>query len=629
MRELNLVEEHIQAMSALRDRDLKNKASEVFRHWRRVHRKTGAVSIEARIKALSLTAAIVERTLRMRPYRVQILASLALLERCAVQMSPGEGKTLSIAMAAVLNGWPGPCHVITANDYLARRDAEFLEPLYKFCGLNVSFVDHEVQPSELASRYQADIVYATGKQLLADFLRDRLLLKGTDDPQRRLLWELRSTSHIRRPVMRGLYSAVVDEADSVLIDEAVTPLIISRPDDNRLLLEAAQISRDIVDELEPHEDYIIDEIFRDVHFSDRGEERVKELTQRLSPLWRAPERRHDLLSQAIIARDMFHRDRHYVVEDGKVIIVDENTGRVMPGRSWSYGMHQAVEAREGVELTKPSRTMARMSFQDFFRRYHSLAGASGTLHGIGGELWGAYRLPVFRVSTRLPSLLRVKPPTHFNDREEKLRAMIMMVRELNQKGAPILVGTRRIMDSEILADALRGSGIPCMVLNAKQHAHEAEVIAIAGERGRVTVATNMAGRGTDIKLGPGVEELGGLHVLMFEPHESARVDWQLFGRAGRQGSPGQAQPFASMDEDLLRHHLPAVVKPLWWLAHVPRYRHWLMGSLLWIAQQRAQWRAWVQRKRLLRRESEVNKQLSFTSDHDLAAGLSDSPVDRR
>jgi preprotein translocase subunit SecA len=612
-RELDEVQEQVRRLEALGSPELKKTAFDLHCRWRRIHCKTGPEHVLARRTGVALATVAAERTVGMSPFPVQLLASLALLERCAVQMSPGEGKTLSIAVAAVLNGWAGPCHIFTANDYLARRDAESMGPLYRFCGLDVSFVDHEAQGPELSKRYQADIVYGTGKQMLADYLRDKILLEGAVDPQQRLLWELRSRSR-SRPVMRGLFSAIIDEADSVLIDEAITPLIISGQEDNPMLLESALTAREMVDELVRDEDYVIDELFRDVHFSSQGEARLKELTSKLSPLWQTPERRHDLISQAIIARDLFEKDRHYVVEDGKIVIVDENTGRVMPGRSWSYGMHQAVEAREGVELTNPSKTLARMSFQEFFRRYHFLSGASGTLHGIRGELWSSYRLPVFRVPTRLTSLLKVSRHLVFQDREEKLQAIVHVAANLHQKGCPVLLGTRRIQDSEILAEILQGLGINCEVLNAKHYDCEAEIVAMAGQAGMVTVSTNMAGRGTDIKLGMGVEKRGGLRVLMFESHESARVDWQLFGRAGRQGAPGHAQPFAALDEDLLNRHLPALLKPMLWSGQPSFCRRFFLPLLLWIAQQRAQWRAWIQRRRLQRREKEVSKQLSFTSD---------------
>lgn len=576
-----------------------------------------------REEALALIAIALERSLSMTPYPVQMQAALAMYDGFIVQMAPGEGKTLSIAMAAVLYGWSGhPVHIMTANDYLARRDAEQMSPMYQFCGLSAGFLLPEMDPAELTRQYGSAIVYATGKQVLADYLRDQLILLGANDPLRRQLWLLRQKGLAKRtPVMRGLYTALVDEADSVLIDEATTPLIISAPEKNPMLTDAVTIARSLVDALEKGRDYLDPEHTRDVRFTEEGEKKLAALTPKLPPLWRVRERCHDLLAQAIMARDVFQRDRHYVIDEDKVVIIDENTGRMMPGRSWSYGLHQAIEAREGVEITHPSQTLARMSFQRFFCHYHRLAGASGTLQGIERELWRTYGLLTLRIPHRLPSRLRVKPYRHFPGRSAKLAAVLEETRRLHDSKLPVLLGTRRISDSEILAECLRDQGLHCDVLNAKEHLKEAEIIAMAGQAGRITVATNMAGRGTDIHVLADMARKGGLQVLMLEPHESARVDWQLFGRAGRQGAPGCAQPFVALDDDLLRRHLPFWLKPLYWLADIPIFRGACIRLLLPLAQQQAQWQAWFMRKQIMKREKLLNEQLSFAGEEDLAADL--------
>jgi preprotein translocase subunit SecA len=320
------------------------------------------------------------------------------------------------------------------------------------------------------------------------------------------------------------------------------------------------------------------------------------------------------LGQAVVARDLFERDRHYIVQDGEVVIVDENTGRTMPGRSWSYGLHQAVEARAGVEMTEPARTVARMSFQDFYARYQHLSGASGTLQGVGFELWRTYGLPSVVVPPRLPNRLRVPGPRHFATWSAKFDALIDAAVALQQEGKAVLVGTRRISDSERVAEALASRGVECAVLNAKQHDQEAMVIAAAGEVGRVTVATNMAGRGTDILLSEQVLINGGLQVLMLEPHESSRVDWQLFGRAGRQGAPGFARAYVSLEDDLLKRHIAWFAKPLAWLAAFPPCRTVLITPLVWLAQARAQALAWSSRKSLRSFEKRLNRQLAFVGD---------------
>jgi preprotein translocase subunit SecA len=625
-RELDHIVAEAVAMIAILQPLDDGQINERLRHCRSQFRRHGGSPHKQRDRlprseALALVAVIAERSVIMRPYPVQLLAALGMFEGCLVQMAPGEGKTLSAAIAAVLHGWSGhPCHLMTANEYLAGRDAVLMAPLYQRCGLTVASVAQQMRPEQLAEAYRADIVYGTGQQLLADYLRDQLLLAGADDPLRRQLWQLRSGEG-RRPVMRGLHTAIIDEADSLLIDEATTPLIISAPGNNPLLVAAVRAACQLVDRLVVGVHYQDPLRSREIRFTPAGERLLEGLTEHLPPLWHAKERRDDLLAQAIMARDLFQRDRHYVVRDGKVHIVDENTGRVMEGRSWSFGLHQAVEAREGLELTQPPITLARMSFQRFYCHYHRLCGASGTLQGIERELWSTYGLLTLRIPPRLPSRLRVAPPHHFRSSAAKREAIQKRVAELHRMGVPVLVGTRRISDSERLAAELDERGISCAVLNAKEHAHEAEVVAEAGRSGRVTVATNMAGRGTDIHLAPGIAERGGLHVLMVEPHESARVDWQLFGRAGRQGAPGVAEWFVALEDDLLRRHLPWLLLPLLALAQLPQLRRPLLRLMVPIAQRRAQWQAWRSRRQLVKRDKTVNEQLSFAGSHDLAASL--------
>ncbi len=578
----------------------------------RLTRPGAAQARGLRVQALAAVAVAAQRTVDKAPYPVQLLAALAMHEGLLVQMAAGEGKTLAVALAGVLHGWGGrPCHVVTANDYLAGRDAELMGPLYRRCSVAVSAVEHGLAPDQLRARYDADVVYGTSKQFLADHLFDQIVLEGAIDPVRRRIRELQPATGAVRT--RGLHTAIVDEADSVLIDEANTPLIISAPQPNPLLVSAVLAAREVAEEMQAGADYTVDLEFRDIEFTPAGRRRLEALTRRLPPVWHAPERRDDLVRQALSARELYLRDRHYIVQEGKVEILDENTGRVMPGRSWSYGLHQAIEAREGVQITHPSRTMARMSFQEFFRHYHRLGGASGTLQGVRQELWWTYGLLTFVVPTRLPSQLQVPPPRHFADGAAKWQALVDAVERLHRQGHPVLVGTRRLADSETLQARLQARGLTCAVLNAKQLEQEAEIVAEAGKAGRITVATNMAGRGTDILIGPLVASQGGLHVLMLEPHESVRVDWQLFGRAGRQGQPGHAQAYAALDDDLLRRHLPLALAPLRALARLsPRWRGGLIGPMISLAQRRAQARAFQQRRYLQQRERELRKQLSFT-----------------
>lgn len=588
---------------------LRAQSETLSRAWRR------GVPAERKqiLSTLSLVCEGAGRQLGMRPYPVQVQAALGLLAGCAVQMKAGEGKTLSVALAAAMHGLSGRhCHIVTANDYLAGRDVELMRPLYDLCQLRAAALDPESDPDERIECYSNDLVYATGKELLADFLRDRL---GGASSGTGALRTLRSMQIGKGSVvMRGLDAAIVDEADSVLIDEATTPLIISSGEGNEMLIEAVKVARDLCDDLIEGKHYKIDQRFRDVKFTDEGFEFIEEITRHLPGLWRSEARREDLLGQAVVARDLFERDRHYIIQDDEVVIVDENTGRTMPGRSWSYGLHQAVEARAGVEMTEPARTIARMSFQDFYARYRHLSGASGTLQGVGFELWRTYGLPSVVVPPRLPNRLRVPRPRHFASWDAKFAALIDTTVALQQEGNAVLVGTRRISDSERIANALAARGVECAVLNAKQHEQEATVIAAAGEVGRVTVATNMAGRGTDILLSEQVLNHGGLHVLMLEPHESSRVDWQLFGRAGRQGAPGFARAFVSLEDDLIKRHVAWFAKPFAWLAAIPALRPVLVSPLVWLAQARAQALAWGSRRMLRSFEKRLNRQLAFVGD---------------
>jgi preprotein translocase subunit SecA len=601
------------ALGELADAEIDARLTALKDRLRRARRRGAEADRQAFLEAMSLVCELARRMVGMTPYPVQVQAAIGLLDGCGVQMNAGEGKTLSVALAAAMHGVAGRhCHVVTANDYLAARDVELMRALFTRCGLTATALVPDMSPDDRRVCYMHDLVYGTGKELLADFLRDQIASDAAGGGVLRLIHEMKSSSAGGRGVvMRGLDAAIVDEADSVLIDEATTPLIISAGEGNEMLLEAVLTARDLAEQLIEDEHYTIDRRFRDVDFTDPGKALIESLTAGLSGLWRSEARRDDLLGQALIARDLFERDRHYIIDDGKIVIVDENTGRTMPGRSWSYGLHQAIEARAGVELTEPARTLARMSFQDFYARYQHLSGASGTLQGIRFELWRTYGLPVVVVPPRLPSQLKVPRPRHFRDAGTKRAALVDEVARLQAAGHAVLVGTRRISDSELIAQALADRSLACAVLNAKQHDSEAAVISAAGAPGVVTVATNMAGRGTDIKLDAEVLARGGLYVLMLEPHESARVDWQLFGRAGRQGQPGWSQAYVSLEDDLIKRHTPWLARPLRGLARLAPFRPLLIGPLIWLSQGKAQAIAWASRRMLRSFEKKLNRQLSF------------------
>ncbi|PIQ56286.1 MAG: prepilin peptidase [Comamonadaceae bacterium CG12_big_fil_rev_8_21_14_0_65_59_15] len=567
-----------------------------------------------KLQALLLVAQLACQHIGQRASFPQLLAAVTMTEGYLIQLAPGEGKTLAVAMAAVLQAWSGkPLHIVTANDYLAARDAELMQPLFAACGVSVTAITSDTPPHELANCYRQGVVYATAKQLLADFLRDDLLLDGARDPLHRRLWHLHNQQAERQPVMRGLYAVIIDEADGILIDEATTPLIIASAEkDKANMLQAIRQARDLVDAMKLNEDYTLyTKGGGSVHFTEKGKQKIERLAQVFSSYWQVPTRREEIFTLAIMAREVFQLDRHYIIQEGAVVIVDESTGRSMPGRSWSHGIHQSIEARAGVELTPLTKISARMTFQEFFRHYHQLSGASGTLHGLDLELWQTFGLLILRVPPRVPSQLKVLPKRCFITRKDKLNGFIERIVALHQRGLPVLVGTRRILDSEEIANLLRARGLACTVLNAKEHAYEAQVVAMAGEYGCITVATNMAGRGTDIKISPEVQAAGGLQVLMFEAHESPRIDWQLFGRAGRQGAKGSAQAFVSLQEELITKYTPAWFKPLAGLVPDQRTRV-KIAVMQWLAQKTASSLARRQRSHLAFVQKQLREQLGFS-----------------
>lgn len=553
------VETREDSLLHLSDHHLREKLADVHEVFRR-RRETPT---ELLPEALALIREAAFRAIGLRPYPVQLLGALVMHEGGLAEMATGEGKTLTAAICAVLAAWTHrPCHVLTVNDYLAQRDANGFKALFRFCGLHVDCVTSLLEPAQRRRAYKADITYTTSKELLADFLRDRLQLQRVGDPQRRLI------RRIVRPdaatndslVLNGLHTAIVDEADSILIDEAVTPLIIAQPRANPMLVEACQAALHVSQVLKAGEHYSCDPRYREVKITPAGGDRIAELAQDLPPVWRGAGRRIELIEQALSAREFFHRDKQYVVRDDKVMIVDEFTGRIMPNRSWSEGLHQAIEAKEGLPISEPNETVARMSFQRFFRSFPRLCGMTGTAHEARGPLWRIYGLPVVRIPTHKPCIREVYPERIFSSDEEKWTAIAAEVERMHQMGRPVLIGTRSVDASEKLAIRLDALNLSFNLLNAVRHEEEARIVAEAGLDGKITIATNMAGRGTDIKLGHGIAERGGLHVICCERHEARRIDRQLFGRAARQGDPGSAQSFVSLDDELFRRFVPEALR---------------------------------------------------------------------
>jgi preprotein translocase subunit SecA len=508
-----------------------------------------------------------DRTMKMRPFTVQIMGALALHHGCLAEMGTGEGKTLTAAVAGVLAGWSGrPCHVVTVNDYLAQRDADRLRPMYEFCHVSVGAVTSVMPPADRMRGYAKGVTYTTSKEVVADFLRDRLKLGELHQVTRRLLH--RHLSPHQAPegvVMRGLHTAIIDEADSVLIDEAVTPLIISSSREDAEAQKLHSTAWQIASQLQVGEHYEVDLRYKEVVLLSVGRRRVEELVDRLPERWQGAVRPMELVEQALTAREFFKRGRQYVVDGDKVVIVDEFTGRMMPMRKWRHGLHQAIEAKEGVPISSMDQTLARISFQRYFRLYQKLSGMTGTAREAAGELWRTYHLPVVSIPTNRP-VRRVEAPDRiFPSLETKLEAVVDEVARCHAVGRPVLVGTRNVATSQEVAVRLASRGLPFHLLNALNDKQEAAIVADAGQPGGITIATNMAGRGTDIVLGAGVAQQGGLHVIATERHESHRIDRQLFGRAARQGDPGSAGAFVSAEDELLKRFAPA----------------WLLGLFRW------------------------------------------------
>ncbi len=568
------------------------------------------------VSTLYITGLLCEvcyRVMGIRPYAEQIMGALAINRGVAIQMQTGEGKTITAAIAAVMAGWRGgPCHIVTSNDYLAKRDAESMQPLYERCGLSVGFVISGMEPPERRATYTRDIVYSTSKELLADFLRDRMSEEAESAVASEGIRTFVSGCGASKKVMRGLHTAIIDEADSVLIDEATVPLIIAIPGSSPLLNEAVRTAYSISEQLVSGQDYYVNQQAKYVTITTAGNEVIETTASRFPAAWRNHDRSSYLIKQAIIARYCYHRDVHYVVDQGKIVIVDEKTGCMMDGRSWSGGLHQAVEVKECLENSDPTHAHIKMSFQMFFRLYDNLSGMSGTLQNVEKELWSVYNLPVIKIPTHAPKKLVSYPEIVRTSCEEKWDAVIKDIQLHTAKGRAVLVGIRSVRDSEVLYARLLSSGIPSTVLNALRHEEEARIIADAGRWGQVTIATNMAGRGTDIVVNTDVRAVGGLHVIATERHESRRVDMQLFGRTARQGDPGSAQMIVSLEDEVIKIFSPSYFTPvLKILTCADEYAHvavWWFKIVQYFAERSIS----RLRKKLLQQDLALSKALSFT-----------------
>ena len=568
-------------------------------------------------QAFALVREASQRTLGLRHFDVQLVGGLILLQGMVAEMETGEGKTLTATLPACTAALAGiPVHIITVNDYLAERDTQWMEPIYRALGLRAGAIIHGMNPEAKRAAYRCDVTYCTNKEVAFDYLRDRIVLWDRPGEIRLQLERLYGEgSRMNRLMMHGLHYGIVDEADSVLIDEARTPLIISAEgdgyDEQRLYEQALDMAKGLV----PGEDFTISASERSLELAEQGKERVEDLAGWDGGMRVNRQQREELVRQALVALHLFSRDKHYLVIDGKVQIVDEYTGRLMPDRSWERGLHQLIEIKENCEMTRRKETLARISYQRFFRRYLHLAGMTGTAREVAGELWSIYRLHVVTVPTNRPLHRSYLPDRIYPAARQRWEAVVSRISKMHSEGRPVLVGTRSVEASEHLSQLLTDNSLPHKVLNARQDREEAEIIAGAGEQARVTVATNMAGRGTDIRLGSGVAELGGLHVIATERHEARRIDRQLFGRCGRQGDPGTSEAIISLEDELATVY---VNKPLQWLMNVilkkPNrlFGGWMGKILFRRAQRKAERLHARMRHDLLRIDEQMGDALAFS-----------------
>ena len=548
VRIVGLADQHNAALQAMDEAGWRNWLAALRRALRRDGFADRAVG-----RSFAAIREVAQRTIGMRHFDVQLVGGFAMLRGAVAEMDTGEGKTLTATLPAVTAALAGvPVHIVTVNDYLAARDAAEMAPVYAALGLTVGVIVEGMEPGARRAAYLCDVTYCSNKEIAFDYLRDRMTL-GAKPGNLRLKFEQLAGAGARtnRLVMRGLTFAIVDEADSVLVDEARTPLIISGQTEADNEQRMAEQALELVAPLEPGADYTLRQDERLVELTEPGKAQLRALAAPMGGIWDGTILREEMARNALAAIHLFQRGEHYLVRDDKVQIVDEYTGRIMADRSWSEGLHQLVEVKEGCPATGRRVPLARMTHQRFFRRYKHLAGMSGTARGVAGELWSAYRLPVVRVPTNRPIRRVSLPDRIYPTAAQKWQAITAQAAAMVEQGRPVLLGTRSVAASQQASEYLTRARVAHCVLSAAQDDDEAQIIAAAGAPGQVTIATNMAGRGTDIKLAAGVAALGGLHVIVSERHDARRIDYQLGGRAGRQGDPGSVEAMLSLEDQLI------------------------------------------------------------------------------
>ncbi|MFO8240649.1 MAG: preprotein translocase subunit SecA [Dissulfuribacterales bacterium] len=589
-------------IKALPDQQLKAKTPEFKGRLER-----GESLDELLPETFAVVREVAFRVLGLRPFDVQLMGGIVLHQGKIAEMKTGEGKTLVATMPVYLNALASRgVHVVTVNDYLATRDSEWMGQVYRFLGLDVGVIVHGLEDTERKSSYRADVTYGTNNEFGFDYLRDNMKYSLED------------------MVQREFYYAIVDEVDSILIDEARTPLIISGPseDSTDLYYRVNQISPHLHKDI----DFTVDEKARAVSLTEEGVAKCEKLlgVKNLYDPAQAELLHH--VQQALKAHALFKKDVDYLVKDGQVLIVDEFTGRLMPGRRYSEGLHQALEAKEGVKIESENQTLASITFQNFFRMYEKLAGMTGTADTEAAEFQKIYNLEVVVIPTHMPMIRKDYPDVVFRTESEKFEAAAREIKSLHDKGRPVLVGSSSVDNSERLSKMLKCQGVKHEVLNAKHHEREAEIVAHAGEKGRITIATNMAGRGTDIVLGEGVADMGGLHILSIERHESRRIDNQLRGRSGRQGDLGSSRFYLSLEDDLLRifgsDRISGIMNKLGMDEGEP-IEHSMLSKAIENAQRKVEAHNFEIRKHLLDYDDVMNKQreVIYSQRRQILAGV--------
>lgn len=566
----------------------------------------------AAIETFALAREATRRALGFAHHPEQIVGARHILMGSITEMATGEGKTATTVLAAATMALAGVrVHVVTVNEYLRARDFETLNPIYSSLGIRAAQIDPDADDASKRQSYNAQIVHVTNKSLVFDYLRSRI---GRTD----VASACRSSAAVLGgggpggPFPPDLGFAIVDEADSLLIDEAQTPLIIAQPD-SRTTLDDCLTALSVAQTLRRGRDYVLDHTRRSAELSETGRNAIATAVASQDGRWQIPKAREEIMRHALSALHLYRRDEHYIVKDDKIQIVDEFTGRVLEDRQWQAGLHQMVEAKETVTITAARRTIGQTTLQSFFRRYLSFGGMTGTIEEVARETFLTYARPIRRVPTHRRCRRWNFGFRLFGDKERQIRAIVKRAQKMSERGRPVLIGTRSVQMSEAVSQALNAAQIPHELINARQDSEEADIVAQAGCSGRITLATNMAGRGTDIKLTTDANLAGGLHVIMTQAHESRRVDRQLYGRAGRQGDPGSCEAILSLEDDVMARFAPTWVKAARWftLGRRARLPGLLARMLTRIAQSASEKRASRTRRQVLKRGEKLDRLLAF------------------